>query len=101
MINLKYQSRTIIPNWNEKIVINDEQYEHIITENTIILFELIDYTGNLRALTTLNDRYTIAWAFIRPVGSNGITNTGKQIRLQLYKPGPKLKLEKNQPMVRI
>lgn len=89
----------MIPNWNEKLVIN-EQFKHIITESTVILFELIDYTGHHRPSLAVNDWHRIAWAFIRPVGSNGITNTGKQIRLQLYKPGPKSKLEKNQPIVR-
>jgi hypothetical protein len=28
----------------------------------------------------------VAWAFLKPVGANGVLNTGKQVRLQLYKP---------------
>jgi len=48
----------------------------------------------------MNDWHRIAWAFIRPIGSNGITNTGKKIRLQLYKPGPKPKsFHKSHPTV--
>lgn len=51
----------------------------------------------------VGDWHRIAWAFIKPIGSNGNTNTGKQIRLQLYKPGSKLKNfnDANQPMVSI
>lgn len=98
--NLKFILRTIIPNWNEKIVLT-EPYIHIITESTVILFELVDFTGNSRPSVTTNDWHRIAWAFIKPIGSNGIANTGKKIRLQLYKPGtykPKY-FHKNQPLV--
>jgi jouberin len=98
-INLKCISRTIIPNWDEKVVYN-EQFKHIITENTVILFEIVDFTGGIRPLVSMNNWHRIAWAFIRPIGSNGITNIGKQIRLQLYKPGPKPKsFHKNHPIV--
>ncbi|XP_022168434.1 jouberin-like [Myzus persicae] len=91
--------KTIIPKWDEKLVCT-EQFKHIITENTVILFEIVDFTGSIRPLVTTNDWHRIAWAFIRPIGSNGITNTGKQIRLQLYKPGPKPKsFHKSHPMV--
>lgn len=30
--------------------------------------------------------YHIAWAFLKPVGANGVLNTEKEVRLQLYKP---------------
>lgn len=77
-----------------------EQYKHIITENTVILFELVDFSGSTQPPVTVNDWHRIAWAFIKPIGSNGVANTGKQIRIQLYKPGPKLKFfHKNQPLV--
>lgn len=77
-----------------------EQYQHIITENTVILFELVDFFGSIQPPVTENDWHRIAWAFIKPIGSNGVANTGKQIRIQLYKPGPKLKFfHKNQPLV--
>jgi len=82
--------RTIIPNWNEKLIYT-EQFKHIIRENIVILFEIVDYIGSIRPLVTMNDWHRIAWAFLRPIGSNGVANTGKQIRLQLYKPGPKPK----------
>lgn len=92
-------SRTIIPNWNDKIVFN-EKYKHIITESSVILFELVDFTGSTQPPVTSNDWHRLAWAFIRPVRSNGVTNTGKQMRLQLYKPGRRSKsFHKNQPMV--
>jgi len=39
-------SRTIIPNWDEKLVYT-EQFKHIITENTVILFEIVDFTGSI------------------------------------------------------
>lgn len=65
----------------------------------MILFELVDFTGNIPPSISANNWHRIAWAFIKPIGSNGIHNTGKQIRLQLYKPGTKLKsFHKNQPM---
>ncbi|KAL5243740.1 hypothetical protein ACI65C_011150 [Semiaphis heraclei] len=91
--------KTITPNWNEKLICT-EQFKHIIKENTVILFEIVDYTGSIRPLVTMNDWHRIAWAFLRPIGSNGIKNTGKQIRLQLYKPGPKPKsFHKSHPTV--
>ncbi|XP_025421008.1 jouberin-like isoform X2 [Sipha flava] len=91
--------KKIIPNWDEKIIFT-EQYEHIITENTVILFEIVDFSGNIHPPIAVNDWHRIAWAFIKPIGSNGIANTGKQIRIQLYKPGPKLKVfHKNQPLI--
>ncbi|KAF0764459.1 jouberin-like [Aphis craccivora] len=91
--------KTIIPNWDEKVVYT-EQFKHIITENTVILFEIVDFTGGIRPLVSMNNWHRIAWAFIRPIGSNGITNTGKQIRLQLYKPGPKQKsFHTNHPII--
>jgi len=77
-----------------------EPYKHIITERTVILFELVDFIGSSRPSVIANDWHKIAWAFIKPIGSNGITNTGKKIRLQLYKPGTKPNyFHKNQPMV--
>lgn len=66
----------------------------------MILFELVDFAGSIQPLLTSNDWHRIAWAFIRPIGSNGKTNTDKQIRLQLYKPGTKPKsFYKNKPIV--
>jgi len=80
----------------------NEQYKHIIKENTVILFELVDFAGSIRPSVPMHDWHRIAWAFLKPIGSNGNTNTGKQIRLQLYKPGTKPKsFHKNQPMVTI
>lgn len=62
----------------------------------------MDFIGSFRPSVTSNDWHKIAWAFIKPIGSNGISNTGKKIRLQLYKPGTKSKhINKNQPMVTI
>lgn len=94
-----YLSRTIIPHWDEIILFN-EKYEHIITENTVMLFELVDFMGSIRPSISEDNWHRIAWAFVKPIGSNGITNTGKQIRLQLYKPGINPKSShKNLPVV--
>lgn len=90
-----------MPTWDEKLIFN-ERYKHIITENIVILFELVDFTGNTRLSIAPHDWHRLAWAFIRPVGTNGATNTGKKIRLQLYKPGRKSKsFHKKQPMVHL
>lgn len=65
----------------------------------MILFELVDFTESIQPSILANNWHRIAWAFIKPIGSNGIPNTGKQMRLQLYKPGTQLKsFHKNQPM---
>jgi hypothetical protein len=37
----------------------------------------------------------IAWAFLKPVGVNGVLNTEKEVRLQLYKPRRMRKLSCN------
>lgn len=66
----------------------------------MILFEIVDFIGNIRPSISVNNWHRIAWAFIKPIGSNGIINIGKQIRLQLYKPRAKPKaFDDNQPIV--
>lgn len=66
----------------------------------MILFEIVDFIGSIQSSISINNWHRIAWAFIKPIGSNGTNNTGKQIRLQLYKPRAKPKFfYKNQPIV--
>ncbi|XP_050421329.1 jouberin-like [Adelges cooleyi] len=92
-------NKTVLPGWNERISV-DEPYVNVITEKTTIFFELVDFVGSNRPPLMSNDWYRIAWAFVKPVGSNGTKNTGKPLRLQLYKPGRAPKsVHKNRPMV--
>jgi len=39
--------------------------------------------------------YSIAWAFLKPVGANGVRNVNRKVRLQLFEPEslPKSKLQ--------
>ncbi|XP_050546227.1 jouberin-like isoform X2 [Daktulosphaira vitifoliae] len=92
-------NKTIVPRWNENILIN-EQFEDIIKKNTIILFEIVDFIGKYRPPLMSEDWYRIAWAFFRPIGLHGNDNTDKKIRLQLYKPWHESKsIPNNRPMV--
>ncbi|KAJ9586462.1 hypothetical protein L9F63_019900, partial [Diploptera punctata] len=87
------ERRSLIPYWEELLVFN-EDFKCILTNETpvIILFEILDFVN----FTIASSQYSklgseggwhhIAWAFLKPVGANGVMNTEKQVRLQLYKP---------------
>ncbi|KAK9872921.1 hypothetical protein WA026_020273 [Henosepilachna vigintioctopunctata] len=81
--NLQEQ-RSLIPSWEETILINEE-FNYIVTENEnlMIFFELLDFMS----LPALNEHskgwHKIAFAFLKMGIPNSI-NLGEVIRLQLY-----------------
>ncbi|XP_069701655.1 jouberin-like [Periplaneta americana] len=87
------ERRSLVPFWEELLVFN-EDFEYILQDkpSVLILFEILDFvnfsvaSSQYRKLGPEGGWHHIAWAFLRPVGANGILNTEKQVRLQLYKP---------------
>lgn len=78
--NLFVYFSSLIPQWEETLIFN-EDFNYIIDQqnNVIIFFEIVDF---------LTDGwYKIAWAFLKPQSKDGFLNVGKRVRLQLYKPG--------------
>eukprot|EP01135_Chromosphaera_perkinsii_P010019 Nk52_evm54s1992 gene=Nk52_evmTU54s1992 len=104
------KEKSLTPIWNETILIN-EDYLHLVDEDTLVLFEVLDFVGTkselaknhfFRAKNTLAEFfsvkkkdfnsdyetfdgwYRIAWGFFKLVNSFGEANTEKCARLQLY-----------------
>jgi hypothetical protein len=71
---------TRTPIWDDIIALN-ESYLHIMSPDTVFLFEIVDFvthaTKNLRAW------HRVAWGFLKPVGKNGRAVT-EPVRLQLF-----------------
>lgn len=54
----------------------------------IIFFEIVDFLTLSEAKKNESVGWKkIAWAFLKPLSKDGFLNTGKRVRLQLYKPG--------------
>ncbi|XP_063217241.1 jouberin-like isoform X2 [Bacillus rossius redtenbacheri] len=87
------QRRSILPSWEELLVFN-EDIEYILNPDlsVVIMFEILDFvsfslaSARYKKLGTEGGWYKIAWAFLKPVGKNGVLNIDKKLRLQLYKP---------------
>lgn len=65
-----------------------EPLETVLSTNTIFIFEIFNEKGK-----------GIAWAFLKPVAANGVSNSGKKLRLQLFKQG-KLVKDSSVPQVK-
>lgn len=88
-------NKSITPKWEELIVFN-EDFQYFIQEkpNCLFLFEIIDSAKSSDSSKNLNNKYTsqdqsiswqrIAWAFLKPMGSDKTPNIERKIRLQLY-----------------
>lgn len=69
--------------------INDEA-DHLLTTNTIVLFELLDYNHKLLAGRAVGDLdrdnfYRIAWGFLRPMGVSRRHLGYSKLQLYRYK----------------
>ncbi|RWS05523.1 jouberin-like protein, partial [Dinothrombium tinctorium] len=81
------------PIWEELLVYN-EDYSHFIKEDILIFFEILDFVGFTSEIDFKNSVqkknapwcYRVAWAFLRPVSTDGHLNTNIKLRLQLFKP---------------
>ncbi|XP_029161259.1 jouberin-like [Nylanderia fulva] len=89
------ENRSMIPVWEEELVF-EHDFDAIVKredgDRTVILFEVIDLLSFAEASLGY-DRVgsegcwnKIAWAFLKPVGTNNILHTNKKVRLQLYRP---------------
>lgn len=87
-----------IPTWEEQIVFN-KRFGYFIQQsngspNVLLFFELLGSTSEKKARAIADaDKHgeqprTIAWAFLKIVGTNGALNTDTKLNLQLYCPPP-------------
>ncbi|XP_022089435.1 jouberin-like isoform X2 [Acanthaster planci] len=88
--------KSIIPCWDEQLIFN-ESYNYLIQSDesapkAIIFFEILDFVSmnitstKSKMLKGEGGWHRIAWAFLKVVGANGIPNTDKKVRLQLFYP---------------
>jgi WD40 repeat protein len=66
----------------------NENLEHIYSETTVIIFELLDYNPELilNDEPTLRDNlYPVAWAYLRPLGEALVHTSTKRLQLYRYK----------------
>lgn len=79
------EKRSLIPLWDETILIN-EDYDYIIEQKDkiIIFFEILDFVS----LPLINNKtkgwHRIAFAFLKISGKNNVLNLKENMRLQLY-----------------
>ncbi|XP_053979832.1 jouberin-like [Hylaeus volcanicus] len=88
------ENRSIVPVWEEELVF-EHDFDALLNtddEQVVILFEIVDLLSFAEASFNYDKFgregcwHKIAWAFLRPVGKNGVSHIGKMVRLQLYKP---------------
>nr|CAD7588533.1 unnamed protein product [Timema genevievae] len=87
------ERQCIIPFWEELLVFNEDiEYLYKTDPPVVILFEILDFvnfsvaSSQYKKLGSEGGWHKIAWAFLKPVGKNGVLNTEHKVRLQLYKP---------------
>ncbi|KAG5326522.1 AHI1 protein, partial [Acromyrmex heyeri] len=89
------KNRSMIPVWEEELIF-EHNFDAIMRreddEQVVILFEIIELLSFADASISYDKIGSegcwnkIAWAFLKPVGTNSILHTDKKVRLQLYKP---------------
>ncbi|KYN14062.1 Jouberin [Trachymyrmex cornetzi] len=89
------KNRSMIPVWEEELIF-EHNFDAIMRredgEQVVILFEIIELLNFADASISYDKIGSegcwnkIAWAFLKPVGTNNILHTDKKVRLQLYKP---------------
>ncbi|KYN40396.1 Jouberin [Trachymyrmex septentrionalis] len=94
------KNRSMIPVWEEELIFEhnfDAIMRRVDGEQVVILFEIIELLSFADASISYDKIGSegcwnkIAWAFLKPVGTNSILHTDKKVRLQLYKPRRSLK----------
>ncbi|XP_011061532.1 PREDICTED: jouberin-like [Acromyrmex echinatior] len=89
------KNKSMIPVWEEELIF-EHNFDAIMRredgEQVVILFEIIELLSFADASISYDKIGSegcwnkIAWAFLKPVGTNSILHTDKKVRLQLYKP---------------
>lgn len=94
-----------VPIWKEQIVFN-KRFGYFTKQsngspNVLLFFELLGFISAEKARDSVDaDKHgeqprTIAWAFLKIVGTNGALNTNTKLNLQLYCPPPQAKRQKH------
>ncbi|XP_026464884.1 jouberin-like [Ctenocephalides felis] len=76
-------SKEITPKWEELLVFPID-YDTIEDKNTVLFFEIFDMKVGFKRSQDVE--HCLAWAFLKPIGVNGMNNTHNKLQLQLYKP---------------
>ncbi|XP_037551163.1 jouberin [Nematolebias whitei] len=95
------KNKSIVPEWQEQIIFN-ERFGYFVEQNdanprVIFFFEILDFMTMEEAKANTDvDKHErgfrkIAWAFLKPVGTNGVLNIDSKLRLQLFCPLPRVK----------
>eukprot|EP01022_Parablepharisma_sp_SALTPOND_P016979 TRINITY_DN2616_c4_g1_i1.p2 TRINITY_DN2616_c4_g1~~TRINITY_DN2616_c4_g1_i1.p2 ORF type:complete len:610 (+),score=76.17 TRINITY_DN2616_c4_g1_i1:2030-3859(+) len=74
----------------ESFLIN-EGLDSIYNENTVLLFEILDYNQNLILSDSpllRQNLYPVAWAYLRPLGESLVHSSTKRLQLYRYKFSP-------------
>ncbi|KAI8922582.1 WD40-repeat-containing domain protein, partial [Powellomyces hirtus] len=88
----------ISPSWGETLIFN-EPYLPLLSNRTMIMFEILNFVVNKELLARGTDGYhRVAWAYLKLLSSNNQPNTQKKARLQLYKyPPPEIDVTPDGP----
>lgn len=74
----------------EEMVIFNESYSHILDQESLLVFEILDAAINCnisQKMIKISKGWShVCWGFLKLKGANGVLNTQKRLRLQLYKP---------------
>ncbi|XP_034531432.1 jouberin isoform X2 [Notolabrus celidotus] len=95
------KNKSIIPEWHEQIIFN-ERFGYFVQQKdesprVILFFEILDFITMEEARVNVDvDKHErgfrkIAWAFLKMVGTNGVLNIDRKLRLQLFCPPPRAK----------
>ncbi|XP_062864119.1 jouberin [Trichomycterus rosablanca] len=92
--------KSTVPEWEEQIIFN-ERFNYFLNGNdeaprVILFFEVLDFISMEEAKANVSDAHvqgfrTIAWAFLKLIGTNGMLNIDSKLRLQLYSPPPRVR----------
>lgn len=88
--------KSLIPTWEEQIIFN-RPFGYFIDQSddspkVLLFFEILGFISAEKATANVDvekhdeQPRTIAWAFLKIVGSNGVLNTDSKLNLQLYCP---------------
>lgn len=93
--------KSLIPTWEEQIIFN-RPFGYFIEQSddspkVLLFFEILGFISVEKATASVDvekheeQPRTIAWAFLKIVGSNGVLNTDNKVNLQLYCPPKKMR----------
>jgi len=76
------------PHFDQEFILDEEAY-HLLTPDTVILFEILDFNFRLirekSKLLRKDNLYPIAWGFLRPVGNTKLHFGVSKLQLYRYR----------------